>query len=63
MTEEVDRLIKLSLNRPIRVAVDANRSVADTLTQEFVKVKSPKEEDREALLLGGIERKFYFLII
>lgn len=52
MTEKVDRLIRLSLHQPIRVSVDKVYNVSHTLAQEFVKLKSTKEEDREALLLG-----------
>jgi ATP-dependent RNA helicase DDX27 len=52
MTEKVDRLIKLSLNQPIRISVDHVYDVAHNLTQEFIKLKSNQEEDREAILLG-----------
>jgi ATP-dependent RNA helicase DDX27 len=52
MTEDVDRLIQLSLDKPIRVKVDNTQSVAKNVLQEFIKVKAHLEESREAILLG-----------
>lgn len=63
MTEEVGRLIKLSLNHPVRIAVDPTHTVADTLTQEFIKVKSNRDEDREAILLGKTNFSFHSFIL
>lgn len=40
MTDSVDELVKLSLDKPIRVFVDKKRSTAKGLTQEFVRVRS-----------------------
>ncbi|PRP88897.1 hypothetical protein PROFUN_00365 [Planoprotostelium fungivorum] len=55
MTEEVDQLIRLSLNEPVRVAVSVKLTVADRLSQEFIKVKGKMEKDRDAILLGEID--------
>ncbi len=52
MTEEIDRLIKLSLNKPVRVKVDNTHAVAKNVAQEFIKVKSAMEEHRAGILLG-----------
>eukprot|EP01116_Phalansterium_solitarium_P012238 TRINITY_DN2833_c0_g1_i1.p1 TRINITY_DN2833_c0_g1~~TRINITY_DN2833_c0_g1_i1.p1 ORF type:complete len:822 (+),score=381.04 TRINITY_DN2833_c0_g1_i1:166-2631(+) len=52
MTEQVDQLIQLSLNHPIRVAVDMAYDVAETLSQEFIKIKAATEREREAVLLA-----------
>ncbi len=39
MTDSVDELVKLSLDRPVRVFVDPKRSTAKSLVQEFVRVR------------------------
>lgn len=52
------RLIKLSLKDPIRISVDPLFSLAKKLTQEFIKIKSNKEMDREAILIS-----IFFLLI
>jgi ATP-dependent RNA helicase DDX27 len=54
MTEEVDKLIKLSLKHPMRVSVENKYNVAATLSQEFVKLKGSQDDDaeREAYLIG-----------
>lgn len=39
MTDSVDELVKLSLDRPVRVFVDPKRSTAKSLIQEFVRVR------------------------
>lgn len=49
MTDEVSKLISLSLKNPVRIQIDNKSSTARNLTQEFVKIK--KEENREAALL------------
>lgn len=40
MTDKVDELVKLSLDRPVRVFVDPKRSTAKNLVQEFVRVRA-----------------------
>ncbi|GAM18401.1 hypothetical protein SAMD00019534_015760 [Acytostelium subglobosum LB1] len=58
LSDEVKQLGKLSLNAPIRVAVDALYQVASTLEQEFVKIKPQALGDRPALLLSLATRVF-----
>ncbi|KAG8845807.1 nucleolar DEAD-box protein required for synthesis of 60S ribosomal subunit [Tulasnella sp. 330] len=48
MTDDVDSLVRLSMNRPVRLFVDPKKTVARALTQEFVRVR--KEDDRMAIL-------------
>ena len=48
MTDDVDSLVRLSLNRPVRLFVDPKKSLARGLVQEFVRVR--KEEERQAFL-------------
>eukprot|EP00753_Platysulcus_tardus_P006301 PLAT14065.1.p1 GENE.PLAT14065.1~~PLAT14065.1.p1 ORF type:complete len:440 (-),score=218.63 PLAT14065.1:67-1296(-) len=52
MTEEVDRLVKLSLNKPVRVSVDPLFDMSAKLVQEFVRIRSNMEKKRGAMLLA-----------
>ena len=45
--------MRLSLNHPVRLFVDSNTDVADNLRQEFVRIKTKKEGDREAIVTGA----------
>ncbi|EHK15371.1 uncharacterized protein TRIVIDRAFT_196232 [Trichoderma virens Gv29-8] len=50
MTSTVDRLIKVGLNKPVRVMVDSQKKTAGTLTQEFVRLRPGREEKRMGYL-------------
>ena len=39
MTDQVDKLIRVGLNRPVRLMVDANKQTVGTLMQEFVRLR------------------------
>lgn len=54
MTDTVDELVKLSLDKPVRVFVDKERNTAAGLTQEFVRVRS--EDTRSPALLALCKR-------
>ncbi|XP_045473248.1 probable ATP-dependent RNA helicase DDX27 [Harmonia axyridis] len=58
MTEEVERLAAVSLTKPVRLFVDSNTQVAFNLRQEFVKIRSEKEGDREPILAALVCRIF-----
>merc|ERR1719347_390843 len=58
MTEEVEQLATVSLNKPVKVFVDSNKVVAWNLRQEFVRVRPGHEEDRESLLAALVCRTF-----
>ena len=58
MTDNVDDLIQLSLNRPVRLFVNSSTSIASRLTQEFVRVRSHRESSRPALLVSLCKRTF-----
>jgi ATP-dependent RNA helicase DDX27 len=58
MTDTVDELVKMSLNKPVRLFVDPKRTTARGLTQEFVRVRTEKETDRTALLVSLCKRTF-----
>ncbi|KAJ2757631.1 nucleolar DEAD-box protein required for synthesis of 60S ribosomal subunit, partial [Coemansia nantahalensis] len=56
MTDNVDKLIRLSLNKPVRAQIDPPKSAASGLTQEFVRVRTNRDEDRTALLAALCKR-------
>ncbi|XP_011410512.2 PREDICTED: probable ATP-dependent RNA helicase DDX27 [Amphimedon queenslandica] len=58
MTDEVEELARLSLHNPVRVFVDSNTDTADNLHQEFVRIRSNKEADREAIVSALCLRSF-----
>eukprot|EP01135_Chromosphaera_perkinsii_P006418 Nk52_evm20s490 gene=Nk52_evmTU20s490 len=58
MTDAVEDLISLSLNEPVRLFVDGNQKVNTRLTQEFVRVRSAKENHRDAILVSLCKRTF-----
>ena len=51
MTNDVDRLIRAGLNRPLRIMVDAKRSTVAGLVQEFVRLRPGREDKRLAVLM------------
>jgi len=58
MTDQVNILAAVSLNKPVKVFVDSNKVVAWNLRQEFVRLRSGKESDREAYLATLVCRSF-----
>lgn len=59
MTEQVKDLAKVSLNRPVKVFVNNNQTVAFNLRQEFIRIRENREDDREPLLASLICRTFH----
>lgn len=59
MTDEVNELVLLSLNRPVKLFVDNSTDVAENLRQEFVRVKKSREEDRTAIVVALCCRGFH----
>lgn len=51
MTDSVDKLIRLSLNRPVRLLVDAKKNTVKTLTQEFIRIRPQREKHKLAMLI------------
>jgi ATP-dependent RNA helicase DDX27 len=51
MTENVDKLIRVGLQRPARLLVDAKKSTVLGLVQEFVRLRPDREDKRLACLL------------
>ena len=51
-SEQVDKLVSLSLRKPVRVQVDSTLSFSHNLSQEFVKLKPKLLPFKEALLFS-----------
>lgn len=51
MTDSVDKLIRVGLNRPVRIMVDARKQTVGTLVQEFVRLRQGREDKRLACLM------------
>ena len=58
MTDSVDELVRMSLNKPVRLFVDPKRSTARGLVQEFVRVRAERESERSAILVALCKRTF-----
>lgn len=58
MTDSVDELVRMSLNKPVRLFVDPKRSTARGLVQEFVRVRVSKEAERSALVVALCKQNF-----
>ncbi|RHZ72685.1 hypothetical protein Glove_241g5 [Diversispora epigaea] len=63
MTDNIDELIRLSLNRPIKLMVDPAKTTSAQLTQEFVRVREHREDDRAAILLVLCKQIFHHRVI
>ncbi|KAI9726504.1 MAG: nucleolar DEAD-box protein required for synthesis of 60S ribosomal subunit [Chrysothrix sp. TS-e1954] len=55
MTQDVDKLIRVGMNRPVRLMVDAGKRTVQGLVQEFVKLKGGSNESKE-------ERRLAYLL-
>lgn len=51
MTDSVDKLIRVGLNRPVRLMVDSKKQTSGTLVQEFVRLRPGREGKRLGYLL------------
>lgn len=58
MTDEVNDLVAVSLKEPTRIFVDSNKDVAFNLRQEFIRIRSNREADREPVLAALVCRTF-----
>lgn len=63
MTDSVDTLIRMSLDKPVKLFVDPKRSLASGLVQEFVRVRAGKESGRSAILVSLCKRTFKHKVI
>lgn len=51
MTDSVDKLIRVGLNRPVRLLVDAAKQTVSGLVQEFIRLRPGREGKRLAYLM------------
>lgn len=51
MTDTVDKLIRVGLNRPVRLMMDARKQTVGTLVQEFVRLRPGREDKRLGYLM------------
>ncbi|CAO3657267.1 unnamed protein product [Mucor hiemalis] len=58
MTDNVDQLVRMSLNNPVRLFVDPSNQAASRLIQEFVRIRQNRESDRSAVLLALCRKTF-----
>ncbi|KAI8890741.1 DEAD-domain-containing protein [Backusella circina FSU 941] len=58
MTDNIDQLIRMSLNNPVRLFVDKSNQAASRLIQEFVRIRATREADRSAVLLALCRKTF-----
>lgn len=63
MTEEVDELINLSLNKPLRLSADPSTKRPATLTEEVVRIRRTREGNHEAVLLALCTKTFTSKVI
>ncbi|KAJ0754061.1 putative RNA helicase [Helianthus annuus] len=63
MTEQVDELIKLLLNKPMRLSADPTTKRPSTLTEEVVRIRRAREGNQEAVLLALCSKTFTSKVI
>ena len=63
MTDSVDELVRMSLNKPVRLFVNPKRSTARGLVQEFIRVRAAKETERSALVAALCKQYFKHRVI
>ncbi|MBE7181297.1 MAG: DEAD/DEAH box helicase, partial [Terriglobus roseus] len=63
MTDSVDKLIRVGLQRPVRLLVDAKRQTVAGLLQEFVRLRPGREGKRLAYLMWLCEHLYTVRVI
>jgi ATP-dependent RNA helicase DDX27 len=58
MTSSVDNLIRIGMNRPVRIMVDAKKQTVEGLIQEFLRLRSGKEGKRLNYLMYLCEKVY-----
>ena len=51
MTSSVDRLVRVGMDKPVRLMVDSQKKVVGTLVQEFVRLRPGREDKRLGYLV------------
>lgn len=63
MTDSVDKLIRMGMQRPVRIMVDTKMSTVKTLVQEFVRIRPQREQLRLAMLVLLCKEYFHQRVI
>lgn len=63
MTEEVGELIKLSMNKPMRLSADPSTKRPAKLTEEVVRIRRTREGNQEAVVLAICSKTFTSKVI
>jgi len=63
VTDTIDKLIRVGLNRPVRLLVDAKKQTVAGLVQEFVRLRPGREDKRLAYLLYLCEKVYTTRVI
>lgn len=63
MTDTVDKLIRMGMQRPVRIMVDTKMSTVKTLVQEFVRIRPQREHLRMAMLMLLCKEYFHQRVI
>lgn len=63
MTSSVDQLIRVGMNKPVRLMVDSQRRTAGTLTQEFVRLRPGREDKRMGYLVWLCKHVYHERVI
>ncbi|GAA5807703.1 nucleolar DEAD-box protein required for synthesis of 60S ribosomal subunit [Mucor flavus] len=58
MTDNLDQLVHMSLNNPVRLFVDPSNQAASRLIQKFVRFRQTRESDGAAVLLALCRKTF-----
>uniref|UniRef100_A0A914QUS0 Helicase ATP-binding domain-containing protein n=1 Tax=Panagrolaimus davidi TaxID=227884 RepID=A0A914QUS0_9BILA len=58
MTDEIEELAKLSLQKPVKLFINENSQTAENLRQEFVRIRDGRENEREAITAALVTRNF-----
>ncbi|PAV79005.1 hypothetical protein WR25_10721 [Diploscapter pachys] len=58
MTDEIDELATMSLKKPVKIFINENTETALKLRQEFVRIRSGRERDRESIVSALVTRTF-----
>ncbi|KAG9202464.1 nucleolar DEAD-box protein required for synthesis of 60S ribosomal subunit [Epicoccum nigrum] len=56
MTSSVDKLVRIGMDKPVRLMVDAKKQTVKGLTQEFIRLRLGKEDRRLAYLMYLCEK-------
>ena len=55
---DIADLVTICLSKPVKVMIDSNEAIAANLTQEFIRIRSGKEQDREPIVIALCKHYF-----